>query len=492
MAISVKTSAPALPLGQAGVPGFHAMRLNTPLCVLEFSGSFLRCCRSEMRRRRRIVTHCFTVGCQEGREDNLRVLARQFRRMGFEPVDPVVVIPRHMAAVRCLRLPAQEDRELEDMVRLHIGRQHAFAGDDIVYHYQRNGFDPQGYSLVHVYSLPKTRLERYFSILRRLDIEPSLITWNVQGMMRWLLLQDLSCATAQRSLCLLTAEGDVFDFNVFCDHRLYFSRSFVFSPISGEERAGLLLRELRMSLALCRRLGGVEFIFDCKIYVAGALFLEELQALGASGDFQPVVVRDALAQAHPVLRAMPQEEVFSYASCLGLVLNPTDTCMDMRPASYRERAGEKAASRSWTNAALCVCIILSIVWCLYAHRIMRDAQALRGLKERTIPQTGLMKFGASVAAGAWVEETFIATPVYLEILSDLGQGDGTHVILSACMVQGASRISIKGVGKDMPHVLEYFKSLKERPRFRNSRIGYLVQSKDANAPWPISFKVVSP
>ncbi|MFB3919288.1 MAG: type IV pilus biogenesis protein PilM [Candidatus Velamenicoccus archaeovorus] len=468
------------------------MHPHSPLYVLEFSGSSLQCCRSEMRRRSRRLTHCFIVRDREGVLNNPRVLARHFRKHGFRPIDPIVVIPRHLASVQTLRLPSQDKHELEEMVRLHISRNSGPAGEEVVYDYQFAGLDAQGYALVHVYSLPKSRLEYYLIVLKKMGLNPSLVTFNVEGMGRWLLLQKASREATGRSLCLLNAGPDGFDFNVFCDGRIYFSRSFSFSPITGLERASLLLREIKMSLELCRRLGGVEFIFDKKIYVAGSFSPEELQALKSHSFFDAVVIEDVIQAGNPFLRSLPAEERLSFASSLGLAMNPENGCMDMRPPECKAEARGRAVGRWWHHGAFLFCGLVFILWFLYAAKVVRDADAFTRLRHEMAAQKDVMTIGDAVARGVWVENHFVATGIYKEILSVLGRHSDENIMIDELRVQGGAKISLKGSGKDMTHVLDYVKSLKSERVFQKARLEYLIQNKDAQTGGPVSFKVVSP
>jgi len=468
------------------------MQSNSPLYVLEFSGSSLQCCRSEMRRRSRRLTHCFIVRDREGALNNPRVLVRHFRKHGFRPKDPIVVIPRHLASVQTLRLPSQDKHELEEMVRLHVSRSSGPAGEKVVYDYQFAGLDAQGYALVHVYSLPKNRLEYYLLVLKKMGLNPSLVTFNVEGMGRWLLLQKASREATGRSLCLLNAGPDGFDFNVFCDGRIYFSRSFSFSPIAGQERASLLLREIKMSLELCRRLGGVEFIFDKKTYVAGSFSPEELLALKSHSFFDAVVIEDAIQAGNPFLRSLPAEERLSFASSLGLAMNPESGCMDMRPPECKAEAVGRAVSRLWYRIAFVFCGFAFLLWWLYAAKVSCGARTLAMLKQDIILQADVIKIGDAVARGVWIDRKFVVTPLYQEILASLERCGDADVMVSECSIQDGVKISLKGTGKDMTRVLDYVKALKAQRLFQKARLEYLVQNKDTQTEGSVSFRVAIP
>ncbi len=475
-----------------GTSGICAMHQHSPLYVLEFSGSSLRCCRSEMRRRSRRLTHCFVIKEEEGALNSPSVLEKCFRKHRFRPKDPIVVIPRHLASVKTLRLPSQNKHELEEMVRLHVSRDSGLANEEVVYDYQFAGLDAQGYALVHVYSLPKSRLERYLQILKKLELNPSLVTFNVEGMRQWLLLQKASRDAQGRFLCLLSAGLDVFDFNVFCDGRIYFSRSFSFSPITGQERASLLLREIKMSLELCRRLGGVEFIFDKKIYVAGGFSPEELEALQKHSFFGAVVIEDEMSAGHPLLGSFSAEERLSFAPSLGLALNPESGCMDMRPPECKAEARGRAVSRRWHHAAFLFCGLTFMLWFLYAAKLVRDADTLMRLRRGVSAETDIIKIGDAVARGVWVENHFVATGIYKEILSVLRRHSDENIMIGELHVQDGAKISLKGSGKDMAHVLNYVKSLKSERVFQKARLEYLVQDKSAQTEELVSFRVASP
>jgi len=107
-------------------------------------------------------------------------------------------------------------------------------------------------------------------------------------------------------------------------------------------------------------------------------------------------------------------------------------------------------------------------------------------------ETDVMNIGDAVARGVWIENHFVATGIYKEILSVLGRHSGENIMIDELYVQGGARISLKGSGKDMTHVLDYVKSLKSERVFQKARLEYLVQNKDAQAEGPVSFRVAIP
>jgi len=129
---------------------------------------------------------------------------------------------------------------------------------------------------------------------------------------------------------------------------------------------------------------------------------------------------------------------------------------------------------------------------LYAAKLVRDADALMRLRHEISAQTDVIKIGDAVARGVWVENHFVATGLYKDILSVLGRHSDDNIMINEFRAQGGAKISLTGSGKDMAHVLDYVKSLKSERVFQKARLEYLVQNKDAQTEWPASFRVAIP
>jgi len=114
------------------------------------------------------------------------------------------------------------------------------------------------------------------------------------------------------------------------------------------------------------------------------------------------------------------------------------------------------------------------------------------LRREMSAETNVIKIGDAVARGVWVENHFVATGIYKEILSVLGRHSDENIMIDELRVQGGARIFLKGSGKDMTHILDYVKSLKSERVFQKARLEYLVQNKGAQTEGSVSFRVVSP
>jgi hypothetical protein len=133
-----------------------------------------------------------------------------------------------------------------------------------------------------------------------------------------------------------------------------------------------------------------------------------------------------------------------------------------------------------------------MLWFLYAAKLVRDADTLMRLRRGVSAETDIIKIGDAVARGVWVENHFVATGIYKEILSVLRRHSDENIMIGELHVQDGAKISLKGSGKDMAHVLNYVKSLKSERVFQKARLEYLVQDKSAQTEGLMSFRVASP
>ncbi|MFA5038547.1 MAG: hypothetical protein WC732_02575 [Candidatus Omnitrophota bacterium] len=457
------------------------MGKKRPVCVLEFNHSNIRCCQSEVKRGQRVLAHCFSMPVQEDRDLALS-LAAEFRRRYFKPSHPIIVLPRHMASWQSLRLPSQDEAEIRQMLQCHVSRQSAFSGLGSVFDYHRNGQDREGNSLIQVCSFPRQRLKSYFETLDSLGLDPSLVTLNVQGLLQWMLLENNTAMPD--SFCLLSREGDCFDLSVISGGRLSFSRSFVSSFIF-EQTPSLLLRELKVSLETCRRLGLA--VAENRLYVAGKLNAFEREFF-LHQDLEIIPAASDLGRLGPSLDSLSLDERLSFLACLGLALNPPENALDMRPPECKQAIREKRISRIWFKTAVYSCALVCGLWCLLSVFILRQAEETMKLRKAWIEMVPLYKEIERQAYVVWIRDK-VLSPDLAGFFSDLYGLDFSGTKLVEIKFHASSGISIKGRAKGVESAFLFLQSLKSLPAFQNARIDVLSEEKTGDSSWPVSFHI---
>lgn len=456
------------------------MTKKRSIAILEFNHSKIRCCQSEISRGSRVIKRCFSVPFIEN-QTPVSDIRRAFRFHGFKPVQPIVAVPRHMASWQSLRLPSQDDAEIRQMLQCHVSRQFAFSEQGSVFDYQNSGQDTQGYSMVQVCSFSRQKLSAYFDILHALELDPVLVTLNVQGLLQWMLFEPHPKPLPE-SFCLLNREEEIFDLSVIHSGRLCFSRSFVSSSLLDQSPC-LLLRELKVSQESCRRMG--LSVPDHILYV--------------SGEMQDLEREYLINQGLEIRPALENQEFFSsfseepsFLSCLGLALYPPgeEKVLDLRPREFRETFARKKSERNIFQFIAAFCGLTISLWCLWTGFVLKDAQQARVLKNEWISLSPLYRDMEQKANEIWIREKMLS-PDRSSCLMDLYRLELSGVVLIEASLHPLSGMSLKGKAKDTDSVFTFLRSLKSLPSFQKARIDSLAEEKTKDKTWPVSFRIFS-
>ena len=346
--------------------------IKPPLTVLEFNGTTIRACRSVSQEKERTITHCFSFEANTLDSNTHKMIQRQLKIHALSPKNVILSLPRYQAISRSLRLPSSDKEEIGQMVSLHILQQSTFNKDrDIIYDYEVVGFDSEGQALVTVFSISNNRLKKYLNILEKLNISPTHVTLNTQGLLNWSCLQDtFKKGQGQKGIYLLNADHGTYDFNVVFGSHVIFSRTFVLS--AGDE-VRKVAKEVKVSLELFRRKKEKQFICEDTLYWVG-LFKNpeniEFQELFS----QPLVF---LSPSENIDLKLPLREVVSgspvsFASVLGLALKGTEEGIDITPLELKNVLRQKKMA----NVLRKVFVVLAAVLLFFS------LSAFRGINKK--------------------------------------------------------------------------------------------------------------
>lgn len=453
--------------------------MGKDIYILEFNHSKLRCCASRTRRGKRFISHCFSVPLEKVSSGS-RSLQEEFRKRKFNPKEPIVVLPGQSGCWQSMRLPSQNEHEIRQIVSCYMSRQ-TFSGTG-VYDYQYSGQDNEGYSLIQAVTLPEKRLDSCLKILKILKVEPSVLTFNVQGFLQWMLMKSEE-GHCGRPFCLLNKEDEYFDFSVIASGRVFFSRSFV----SPESAPFLFMRELKAALNSCRNLG-----LDLKgrrLYFSGELSENELEIAGSCGlELEKTPNKLSFEQA---LGPMPLAEGNSFLSCLGFALNPSEKGFDMRPAEFRQSISEKRISRIWFKATAFFCVFIFCLWCCLALLLHNFSNDVKKLNDEAKMQAVLLERIEKASLERWAMEKIFKDEDAFPGLGQLYKIDLSGIALAEYKLNMDS-VVLKGRAKDMKNFFRFLHSLKTTAYFSKAGVDSLSEDKTGDSAWPVSYRIISP
>ncbi|MCA9402162.1 MAG: pilus assembly protein PilM [Candidatus Omnitrophica bacterium] len=137
-----------------------------------------------------------------------------------------LVLPRHLAILKVIRLPSQEERELRQMAEIQISSQTPYTTDEVEYDVQVISRDEEGYTKVLLIVIPKDVTERFIELAEQARIALAGITISSIGLLGWLRYQaGRTRVEAKSPLALCNIDLNHTEICFIENKRLIFSRN---------------------------------------------------------------------------------------------------------------------------------------------------------------------------------------------------------------------------------------------------------------------------
>jgi Tfp pilus assembly protein PilN len=455
------------------------MQNQSPLTVFEFNGTTVRICRSVSQKSRRVVTHCFSFEAKDFEKEAGPLIAKALKAHKLKPDNVILSLPRYATLSRFLRLPSNSDEEIKDMVSLHISREKAFGNDkekEIVYDYQKVGFDEEGRALVSIFLIQKSSLKLYLEILEKLGIIPNRVTLNTEGLLRWTLRQEknegeLGC---ERCFFFLNIDHGYFDFNAVVQGRSIFSRTFILSKQESLDQTQWLAKEIKLCIELFRRSFGNLFKVSDQLYLTG---MGEDFKKSISWETLPWTIEnlDLLDDMNlkPKLKQEMLKAGVSFASVLGLVLKEGERCIDITPAELKAKVVSRLKWLMVRQITLFVALFALILSLFVLRGIDLKTKELNVLRREMTALTPIEKTMQEAQKASFIDKEILKTHFVTDIFYEFYDLTPAAVSIMEFRLEETKTLAIAGTAQDPATVFHYLDSLKNSKFLKDVRLDYV-------------------
>lgn len=437
------------------------------LTALEFNSATIRVCRSVARAGTRAITHCFSFLAQESEPETPQKIRREFKKHGLKSGLVILMLPRYIAISRLLRLPSTQGEELKEMVRLRVLRESlGIKPEEIVYDWHVVGQDKEGYTLVSVFVVQKARIKNYLSVLAKAGMSAELVTLNTAGFLH-------AAQQGARSISLLNADHETFDFNVLLAGQPVFSRTFSAPDYNDPSCFTQLSKELKVSFELARRLSGALFEPDGKLYITGVL--DELNRQDLEDLLQRPVEFFSSHQGNV------QDAPVSYAAVAGFVLNGRDGAIDLTPDETRQ---EMRRRRKIIGAKKAVYLALGVFWALSVIFILFLDKKIDMLNRlyRTMRADAALEIEArQFQLSGLFEKDVLKDKLTLDAFKALYELTPSGIFLSEFKIADNAMVSWSGESSDAKVLFEFLGLLRRSVIFKNARLEFMGEGAKNSA-----------
>ncbi|MBF0532551.1 MAG: PilN domain-containing protein [Candidatus Omnitrophica bacterium] len=144
----------------------------------------------------------------------------------INPENFILALPRRLASIKRLRLPSTNDKEIQNMLPIQIGRMMPHVLDDLIYRYEILEKEDAGYTQLIVYIVHRDVSDKYFKIFLRAKKAPSKFIPSSLGIVEWFHFQ-MSQKNIQEQSPVLLINFDLVHSEICFIHRsrLLYSRN---------------------------------------------------------------------------------------------------------------------------------------------------------------------------------------------------------------------------------------------------------------------------
>jgi len=155
-----------------------------------------------------------------------RAILSVMNKPGFKRSKPVVLcVPRHQTTLRNLKFPAKDNKELDNIISLHLTQEVPYPKEEIIYNYEVLEKDSSGFSSVLLSIIHRQVLVKHFSVLEKLNLYPDNILLGTFSVMKFLRRAKV-VKDGETDLKACLDIGDRFtDFFIFKGKQLLLSKS---------------------------------------------------------------------------------------------------------------------------------------------------------------------------------------------------------------------------------------------------------------------------
>lgn len=455
-----------------------------PFAVFEFNTETIRVCRSVVRRKRRVVTHCFSFPLAAARRDLPKEIRANLKNHRLGLSSAVLMLSRQQAVSYTWVLPSNDRQEISQMMRLRVLKEYLGPDkEDVVYDYKITGFDKEGCARVVVFLLRKSQVCSYFEVLSQAGIAVEGVTLNTSGLSSWLKYSGVAGKNETGRVLLLNADDRSFDLQLSSEGKTVFSRSF---HIADADAAYLALsREVKLSLELCRRqqkdkadfciTGASEKLLGLGI---GSWLDEEFKA------FDPVEE----ASSYLDLKSPANGQFVSYAAVLGLALSCSYDGLDLTPPDIK-REKKFLDRKAGFKRCILSCAVLFFFFCaLFCVAAERKIDRLCRLKDELAASAVAGEALDSMLLRHYLEKEVSGDACMLDVAGKLFEKALPGVTFSLLSIDSSGCVFLNGVSEDIGALELFFRKLDTEDSFKDIRMDF-DQVKDGQALRDVKFKI---
>lgn len=408
-----------------------------------------------------------------------------------KPQNLIVCFSRNAVTLRNLRIPSVNPAEIEDMIKLHVGRQVPYAKEEIVNGFSVIGRDNMGYSKIMLAIVHRENIRRIFRILEKAELYTDRIELSSEGSLSWLARAvKLGEPKPDNIFIILDIDNNFTDFMIASPSGILFSRVIASGAeqLKDDEKWPRFLGEIKQTMVISQ--GEEVSQKPNRIYVIGAAGGMKGVASAIETEFNLpativaptdgiVLSRDPVRDPADVLHQL------SFSSLIGLGSDAIRKKISFSLPEAQIRKALKERSRDILFLASGIMYLILIICGIYGEKLHNRRAAIDLINNRY----------EAIAAQATVLDEEVerlqkikskldTDSIALNYMLELSRLLPPEILVTNFSFTKDDKISIKGQANQMSDIFKLITTLEQSAYFKDVQTRYTtrkkVEGKDIN------------
>ncbi|MFH0877357.1 MAG: PilN domain-containing protein [Candidatus Omnitrophota bacterium] len=415
-----------------------------------------------------------------------------------KPKNTVVSFSRNAVTLRNLRIPSVVPAEIDDMIKLHVGRQVPYAKEEIVSGYRVIGRDAMGYSKVMLAIVHRESIRRIFRILEKVGLYTDAVELSSDGILSWLgkATKGFDVKPAE-AFIILDVDAAFTDFIVSTTENILFSRVITLGrdQLNEESRWAKFIGEMKQAIVISQS----EEVLQkpVRIFLGGAV--EHLQGLSTRLELEfnlPATVVAPLANA-PVAKDLVKFpanilESVSMGALLGVGLDAGRKRINftLPEAQIRKTLQERSRDIMFFGS---IAMYLMLAACGVYLEKLRNKEATLGILRDRYQKSATQAEGLSekVERIRKIKSKRDTKSAAINYLFEISKLLPPRVVVVSLSFQQDDRVNVKGRTNSLDDVVKLRTTLEASPYFKDVQTNYARQKKVKDKEF-IEFELICP
>ncbi len=401
-----------------------------------------------------------------------------------KPENLIISFSRNAVTLRNLRIPSANPGEIDDMIKLHVGRQVPYAKEEIVNGYRVIGKDTMGYSKVMLAIVHRESIRKIFRILEKAGLYTDRMELSSDGILAWLCRATRSLdSKSGDAFIILDVDAHFTDFIVSTYENILFSRVIAqgADSLSDESKWPKFLGEMKQTMVISQ--GEEVSQKPVKFFLTGSVGHLKKLASTIEVEFNvPVETVESLSNmplAKEVVKKPAEAPAqVSFTSLLGLGLDTARRKINfvLPEAQIRKNLRERTRDTIFFGSGIMYLVLL--VCGIYMER-MHNRQAYLDLVQERYKNIAQVSedLDQKVERIKKIRSKLDTKSLAINYLWEISKLLPPEITITSMTFQKDEELDIKGRSTEMSDVFKFITTLENSPYFKEIQTRYTTRKK---------------